>query len=137
MGVNAGSGAVFGWFANMTAIAGLTTWFGICLTYIRFNKGYVAQGLDRSALPYASRLQPYAAWYGAIACVVICFVCEILFFSSSSKLHIGFTVQRLDRFPQGQMGYGYIHHELPAARGLPNLIHCWQNRISSATSQAS
>jgi len=33
-----------------------------------------AQGLDRSKLPYASNLQPYAAWYAAISCFFICLV---------------------------------------------------------------
>lgn len=72
MGVNAGSGQVFGWFANMTSIAGLLTWFGVSVTYIRFHAGFKAQGLDRSKLPYASKLQPYAAWYAAISCFIIC-----------------------------------------------------------------
>jgi amino acid transporter len=74
MGINAGSGRVFGWFVNMTAVAGLMTWFGISFTYIRFHKGLLAQGYDRSTLPFASKLQPYAAWYAAVACLVVCFV---------------------------------------------------------------
>jgi amino acid transporter len=73
MGVTAGSGKVFGWFANMTSIAGLITWFGICFTYIRFYKGLKAQGYDRSKFPFASKLQPYAAYYGAFSCLLICF----------------------------------------------------------------
>jgi len=72
MGIHSGSGKVFNWFANMTSVAGLMTWFGICVTYIRFYKGFKLQGFDRSTLPYASKLQPYAAWYGAIFCFVIC-----------------------------------------------------------------
>jgi amino acid transporter len=58
----------------MTAIAGLMTWFGICLTYIRFYKGMKAQGYERKHLPFASPLQPFAAWYAMIFCLVICFV---------------------------------------------------------------
>ncbi|KAG6901843.1 hypothetical protein C0995_007229 [Termitomyces sp. Mi166 len=61
MGVNSGAGRVFGWFANMTSVAGLLTWFGISFTYTRFYQGLVAQGYDRSKLPFASKLQPYAA----------------------------------------------------------------------------
>ncbi|KAG6900151.1 hypothetical protein C0993_002080 [Termitomyces sp. T159_Od127] len=61
MGVNSGAGRVFGWLANMTAVAGLLTWFGISCTYIRFYEGMKAQGLDRSKLPFSSKLQPYAA----------------------------------------------------------------------------
>lgn len=74
MGIKAGSGKVFGWLANMTSVAGLMTWFGICVTYIRFHKGMKAQGYDRSKLPFASKLQPFAAWYAASFCLLICFV---------------------------------------------------------------
>ena len=74
MGVQAGSGKVFNWFANMTSVAGLLTWFGISYTYIRFYAGMKAQGIDRKTLPFSSSLQPYAAWYAAIWCLVICFV---------------------------------------------------------------
>lgn len=72
MGVHSGSGKVFNWFANMTSVAGLLTWFGISFTYIRFHAGMKAQGIDRKTLPFSSRLQPYAAWYAAISCLFIC-----------------------------------------------------------------
>jgi len=72
MGVNAGAGKVFGWLANMTAVAGLMTWFGICLTYLRFFYGMRAQGFDRTNLPYASKFQPFAAWYGMCFSFFIC-----------------------------------------------------------------
>jgi len=72
MGVTTGSGKVFGWFANMTSVAGLMTWFGISLTYIRFHSGMKAQGYDRSKLPFASKFQPYAAWYSMCFCLLIC-----------------------------------------------------------------
>ncbi|KAF7971830.1 hypothetical protein HWV62_19839 [Athelia sp. TMB] len=72
MGINSGSGKVFGWFSAMTSVAGLMTWFGISVTYIRFYYGFKLQGYDRSTLPYASALQPYAAYYAAIASWVIC-----------------------------------------------------------------
>lgn len=74
MGVHSGSGKVFNWFANMTSVAGLLTWFGISVTYIRFYTGMKVQGIDRSNLPFASRLQPYAAWYATISCLIICLV---------------------------------------------------------------
>lgn len=82
MGVSTGSGKVFNWFVNMTSIAGLMTWFGICVTYIRFYAGMKAQGISRKSLPYVSRLNPYAAWYGAIFCPIICFVSFTCLFSS-------------------------------------------------------
>lgn len=42
MAISSGAGNVFNWFANMTSVAGLMTWFGICITYIRFYKGMKA-----------------------------------------------------------------------------------------------
>ena len=78
MGIKSGSGRVFGWLANMAAVAGLMTWFGISLTYLRFYKGMKAQRIDRSRLPFFSNLQPFAAWYSAVACLFISFVCHPL-----------------------------------------------------------
>ncbi|KAF8973746.1 amino acid permease [Flammula alnicola] len=71
MGTQEGAGRVFGWFANMTAVAGLMAWFGIGVTYLRFYKGLNAQGIDRSSLPFSSNLQPYAAWYALVTCLLI------------------------------------------------------------------
>ncbi|KAG5718598.1 Dicarboxylic amino acid permease [Termitomyces sp. T112] len=73
MGVSQGSGKVFQWFVSMTAVAGLLTWFGISVTYLRFYQGMKVQGYNRRVLPFASKLQPYAAWYAMISCFVICF----------------------------------------------------------------
>ncbi|KAI5119063.1 hypothetical protein M0805_001522 [Coniferiporia weirii] len=72
MVLNTTSGRVFGWFVNMCAIAGLMNWFGISVTYLRFYKGFREQGYDRSKSSYASRLNPYAAWWAVIACPTIC-----------------------------------------------------------------
>ncbi|KAJ7937336.1 amino acid permease [Mycena leptocephala] len=71
MGVTSGSTKVFVWFSNMTSIAGLMTWFGICVTYLRFYAGMKAQGYERKHLPFASPLQPFAAWYAMIFCLLI------------------------------------------------------------------
>lgn len=86
----------------MTSVAGLMSWFAICVTYIRFHKGMKAQGFDRKKLPYYTNLQPYAAWYAAIACIVINFVrrSSLSFSSSKSELNLNrATVQRLVRIP--------------------------------------
>lgn len=58
----------------MTSIAGLMSWFGICVTYVRFYAGMKAQGFDRSTLPYKSRFQPYLGWYGVFSTIIVCFV---------------------------------------------------------------
>ncbi|KAF8633974.1 hypothetical protein AX15_001152 [Amanita polypyramis BW_CC] len=73
MASGAGSGRVFGWFTNMTSIAGLMTWFGICVTYVRFYHGLKVQGYNRATLPFRSRLQPFAAWYAIVFIMVVCF----------------------------------------------------------------
>ncbi|KAF9231741.1 amino acid permease [Melanogaster broomeanus] len=76
MAVGTSSGMVFTWFSSMTATCGLTTWFGIGVTYLRFYKGMRVQNFDRSKLPYTSRLQPYAAWW------VLCGSAFTMFFSA-------------------------------------------------------
>ncbi|GJJ09791.1 hypothetical protein Clacol_004015 [Clathrus columnatus] len=73
MATSSGSGRVFGWFVNMTAIAGLMGWFGISFTYLRFYAGLKAQGISRDTLPYKAPFQPYAAWYTLISTLVVCF----------------------------------------------------------------
>ncbi|KAH7910605.1 amino acid permease/ SLC12A domain-containing protein [Hygrophoropsis aurantiaca] len=70
MVVGTSSGEVFTWFSSMTATCGLVTWSGIGVIYVRFRKGFLLQGHDRSKLPYASRFQPFAAWWAIIASAV-------------------------------------------------------------------
>ena len=122
MGVSKGSGTVFHWFSNMTAMAGLMTWFGICITYIRFYKGFTAQRLDRKIFPYSSPLQPYAAYYGAVSIIIICIVrakfCWLLLVSAY-RAH---TVQRVDRLPQRQMGPCRIRNEILAIGNVPSSV---------------
>ncbi|KAL1729769.1 amino acid permease/ SLC12A domain-containing protein [Schizophyllum commune] len=73
MSVDKNAGEVFNWFQNMTAIAGMMTWFGISITYLRFHAGCKAQNIDRKKLPYWNIINPYAAWYSLVATFVICF----------------------------------------------------------------
>ena len=77
MSVGTNSGQVFGWFQNMTAVAGMMTWFGISVSYIRFYQGLKAQGYDRKSLPFTSRFQPYAAYYAAFWTFFICLVGQL------------------------------------------------------------
>ncbi|KAI5358969.1 putative glycoside hydrolase, family 3, amino acid permease/ SLC12A domain-containing protein [Septoria linicola] len=71
LALGSSSGVVFGWFVNLTTIAGLIGWLIICVTYLRFFYGMRAQGTDRDGLPYKSPLQPYAAWTTLVALVVV------------------------------------------------------------------
>ncbi|GAA5975986.1 hypothetical protein JCM10908_005347 [Rhodotorula pacifica] len=67
------AGTVFNYFANMTSVCGLLTWWGICLTATRFYRGLKAQGIDRKMLPYRAPFQPFLAWYGLIFSSVVLF----------------------------------------------------------------
>ena len=80
MAVATGAGKVFDWLSSMTAVAGLVTWFGITVTYLRFYEGLKAHGIDRTTLPFYTRFQPYAAWYGCCATFIICFVSSLSIF---------------------------------------------------------
>ncbi|KAF8313220.1 hypothetical protein DL93DRAFT_2059214 [Clavulina sp. PMI_390] len=73
MGTSSGSNKVFGWFSNMTSIAGLMTWCGIGITYVRFHAGLKAQGIDRNTLPFKSPLQPFLGWYVIVSTIIIGF----------------------------------------------------------------
>ncbi|KIK97918.1 hypothetical protein PAXRUDRAFT_24437 [Paxillus rubicundulus Ve08.2h10] len=52
MAVGNSSGVVFTWFSSTTTTCGLTTWFGIDVTYLRSYKGM--RVFDRRKLPYTS-----------------------------------------------------------------------------------
>jgi len=53
---------VFGWFVNITTVAGLIGWIVIQVTYLKFFYALKKQGISRDELPYKSPLQPYTAW---------------------------------------------------------------------------
>jgi len=57
-------GQVFEWFINITTVSSLFNWLTLFLATIRFRKGYLAQGVTRTDLPFRSPLMPYAAYYG-------------------------------------------------------------------------
>ncbi|KAM0755400.1 amino acid transporter [Meredithblackwellia eburnea MCA 4105] len=95
------AGEVFGWFANMTSVAGLLTWWGIAYTYTRFYRACKVQNIDRSEFPYQSRLQPYAAWYALI------FISFILFFNAWQTLKPFDTADFLTSY------FIYSHHSIP------------------------
>ncbi len=112
-------------------VAGLMTWFGICLTYIRFYQGLKVQGYDRSKMPFAVRFQPFPAWYGMIASLVICFVS----FKYSSMLRSRFMsslVEWMECFPQRQMGTRRLRDELLPFNALPRSLSRRQILLQSA-----
>ncbi|KAL3708411.1 hypothetical protein TMatcc_006395 [Talaromyces marneffei ATCC 18224] len=61
--LNVGSNTcvVFGWFVNITTVAGLIGWIVIEVTYLRFFYGLKRQGISQNELPYRGPLQPYGS----------------------------------------------------------------------------
>lgn len=55
------SAQVFDWFVNISTISGYVAWIVVLVTYIRFRKALVYQGL-LDTLPYKTPFQPYATW---------------------------------------------------------------------------
>ena len=152
MGISSGSGRVFGWFVNMyavsvgpseqlthiarrSAVSGLSSWFGISVTYIRFHRGLKAQGIDRKTLPFMSSLQPFAAWYAAIGCFLVILVSTTL---SCGRVVLTLTlpppiytrlcppcppsVQRLVCVPEGPLAHRYIRNQLSADGVVPIVL---------------
>ncbi|KAI4644383.1 hypothetical protein J4E93_006284 [Alternaria ventricosa] len=73
LSLGSNSSVVFGWFVNITTIAGLIGWLVIEITYLRFFYALKVQGISRDRLAYKSPLQPYLAWAtgGALVLVIL------------------------------------------------------------------
>lgn len=57
-------GTVFGWFLNISSIAGFISWSCINGCHIRFMHALAARGIRRESLPYKAPFQPFLAYYG-------------------------------------------------------------------------
>lgn len=66
-----GPSQAFTWLLNLSTIAGLVAWMTLCIAFIRYEKACKAQKVDRNNLPMKGRLQPYAAWVGALGSLII------------------------------------------------------------------
>ncbi|PWN25795.1 putative general amino acid permease [Jaminaea rosea] len=74
MSVSNGAATVFGWFANMTSMAGLSTWTCIAIMHLRFRKGMARQNIPRSTLPFTARFSViYAPWVIFMTTIVMFF----------------------------------------------------------------
>lgn len=89
MVVSTESSIVFGWFVNITTIAGLIGWVVIGVTYLRFYYAMKVQSISRDCklhflldvnltniklvLPYKSPLQPYVAYMTTLIVFLIIF----------------------------------------------------------------
>ncbi|CAD0114980.1 unnamed protein product, partial [Aureobasidium uvarum] len=66
-----GASQAFTWLLNLSTVAGLLAWMTLCICYIRYHHACKAQNIDRNALPMKGRLQPLAAYVGAIGSGII------------------------------------------------------------------
>ncbi|UZJ50729.1 hypothetical protein CBS101457_000049 [Exobasidium rhododendri] len=75
MSCGSGSATVFGYFANLTSVAGLVTWLVIGITHLRFKKGMSAQGHSSEMLPYKTMGGTFFSWYTIFWTSLIIFFC--------------------------------------------------------------
>ncbi|KAL4866515.1 hypothetical protein BDV12DRAFT_210439 [Aspergillus spectabilis] len=88
---------VFGWFVNITTVAGLIGWVVIEVTYLRFWAGLRGQGFARRVhLPYRNFLQPYAAWATLLMVVMIVLFSGFDVFTTGNFTVSGFLTSYLN-----------------------------------------
>jgi len=66
-----GNGVLFANLVQISALAGFIAWFGIALSHYQFRRKYLAKHGGVDALPYKSKLYPYAQIFSMIAIIII------------------------------------------------------------------
>ncbi|GAB7348191.1 hypothetical protein MBLNU459_g6195t1 [Dothideomycetes sp. NU459] len=66
-----GANTAFSWLQDLVSVATLCNWSIICGTYLRFYYGMKKQGISRKELPWAAPFQPYLAWIGMVAFIIL------------------------------------------------------------------
>ncbi|WYZ38131.1 hypothetical protein EsH8_III_000045 [Colletotrichum jinshuiense] len=89
---------VFGWFVNITTVAGLIGWIVIEATYLRFYAGLKAQGYSRNELPYRSPGQPYVSWITMVMVFLVVFFSGFDVFTTGNFTAAGFLSCYLNIF---------------------------------------
>ncbi|EED21242.1 amino acid transporter, putative [Talaromyces stipitatus ATCC 10500] len=98
LNVGQNTSVVFGWFVNITTVAGLIGWMVIEITYLRFYYGLKAQGIPRDELPYHGPLQPYNAWATLIMVFLVVFFSGFEVFVRDNFTASGFLTRYLNVF---------------------------------------
>ncbi|KAK4497864.1 hypothetical protein PRZ48_010519 [Zasmidium cellare] len=62
---------VFGWFQDLVSVSALVNWTIICTVYLRFFYAMKKQGISRDRLPWKGWGQPYLAWIGVFAFILL------------------------------------------------------------------
>ncbi|HVV69054.1 MAG TPA: amino acid permease [Gammaproteobacteria bacterium] len=66
-----GSGKIFIWLVNISALSGFIAWLGIAISHYRFRKAYILQGRDLASLPYRAKLFPIGPIFTFALCILI------------------------------------------------------------------
>ncbi len=66
-----GSSVVYTWLYNATGLTGFITWFGICVSHIRFRKAHAAQQKSIGYLKFQAKFYPLGTWFSLIVCSVV------------------------------------------------------------------
>ncbi|KAL5334431.1 amino acid permease/ SLC12A domain-containing protein [Aspergillus crustosus] len=72
--VSNSASVVLDWIVSLVTAAQLINFSVITLTYTRFRKACIAQGLPRESLPYKSLGQPYISYIALVATTIMAFV---------------------------------------------------------------
>lgn len=92
LNVSSGSAEVLTWLTNIITAAQIIDYIVMCITYIFFYKACLAQGLNRSTLPYVGYFQPYCAYIGlAFMTTVVCTYGYSVFLPGSCDIGTFFT----------------------------------------------
>lgn len=51
--------------------SGTNSWVLVCIVYLRFYYAMRKQGISRDRLPWKAPLQPYVAWIGVFAFILL------------------------------------------------------------------
>ena len=62
LAVSSGSVVVLNWLINLVTAGSLINFVVICITFLRFYKACIVQGVDRRTFPYRGWGQPYMGW---------------------------------------------------------------------------
>ncbi len=67
----AGDSVVYTWLYWATGLTGFITWFGICVSHLRFRKAFKIQNKDMGILKFKAKFYPYGTWFALIVCVFV------------------------------------------------------------------
>ncbi|OJD17760.1 hypothetical protein AJ78_02169 [Emergomyces pasteurianus Ep9510] len=64
-------GTVFSWMLAISALSSIFTWASVCLSHIRFRRGWKTQGRSLDDLPYRSQAGVIGSWIGLILNILV------------------------------------------------------------------